>query len=83
MIAQNHDVENTKSIMHKVKYNQRWKNTHFGAHLEQSEVGLPLVPDDLATRETPDGDDHLSHSLKAIKHSDPVLYREYISRNRI
>lgn len=54
-------------------------------HLQQSEIGLPLVANDLATRETPDGDYHLSQTLKAIKNSDPVLYREYIyvSRNTI
>ena len=47
-------------------------------HLEQPEIGLPLVANDLATGETPDGDYHLSQTLKAIKHCDPVLYRDNV-----
>ena len=47
-------------------------------HLQQSEIGLPLVANDLATGETPDGDYHLSQTLKAIKHCDPVLYRDNV-----
>ena len=61
--------------LHKVDDNnpKKWRIVR-PAHLEQSEVGLPLVANDLAAGETPDGNDHLSQPLKAIKHSDLVLY---------
>lgn len=45
-------------------------------YLEQSEVGLPLVADDLATRETTDGDDHLYQEDL----SDETSGRNYVVR---